>query len=107
MLQRKYRIPKKLFPHLKKNTLVEGEFFDLRITRTSKAGDPRFVCIISKKVFARATERNRQKRRVYSALSDILKTYQGGGYTQVFPKKTITALKQEELKKALQKTLNK
>jgi ribonuclease P protein component len=88
MLSRDTRIPKKLFPLLRKNRQCEGEFFSLRVTKlTEELGVSKSVCIISKKTIKKSVDRNRIKRQVYSILYTHLKNSKKSVAIQVFPKK--------------------
>ncbi len=98
MLTRQQRIPKNLFPLLKKNKVYEGEVFSLRATFLEQGG-PRAVCIVSKKISPRAHERNKVKRQVYSILFPILRVSRNNVALQIFPKKNILDKKYLDIEK--------
>jgi ribonuclease P protein component len=104
MLTRDTRVPKKLFPLLKKNKLFEGEFFSLRVTYGVISG-VRAVCIVSKKVSKMAVQRNKIKRQVYSILVPLLNKSSKNCIIQIFPKKTSVEknypLLEEDIKKII------
>jgi ribonuclease P protein component len=81
------RVPKKLFPLLKKNKLFEGEFFSIRVTHGVQKG-AKMVCVVSKKIDKRACTRNKIKRQVYSILIPLLQNSNSNTTIQIFPKKT-------------------
>jgi ribonuclease P protein component len=87
MLARHMRVPKKLFPLLRKNKLFEGEFFSIRVTYGVEKGT-RLICIVSKKIDKRASARNKIKRQVYSILIPLLRNSNTDTTIQIFPKKT-------------------
>jgi ribonuclease P protein component len=97
MLTLQQRIPKNLFPLLKKNKVYEGEVFSLRATFMDDGG-PRVVCIVSKKTLAKAHDRNKVKRQVYSILFSVLKESKQNTALQIFPKKNILNKKYSEIK---------
>jgi ribonuclease P protein component len=98
MLTRQQRIPKNLFPLLKKNKVYEGEVFSLRVT-FMESGGPKTVCIVSKKISTKAHERNKVKRQVYSIMFPILKCSKSNVALQIFPKKNILEKKYLEIEK--------
>lgn len=87
MLARHMRVPKKLFPLLRKNKLFEGEFFSIRVTYGVENG-AKLICIVSKKIDKRANVRNKIKRQVYSILIPLLQNSNTDITIQIFPKKT-------------------
>ena len=105
MLTRQQRIPKNLFPLLKKNKVYEGEVFSLRAT-FFESGGPKAVCILSKKVAARAHDRNKVKRQVYSILFPVLGGSNNNIALQIFPKKIILDKKFSEIQKDLLVTIS-
>jgi ribonuclease P protein component len=87
MLNRAMRIPKKLFPLLRKNKVYEGEFFSIRVTFSKNEDSPsKGVCIVSKKISKFAVNRNKTKRRVYSIMYSRLAISKNVSL-QIFPKK--------------------
>lgn len=108
MLPRKHRISKNLFPLIRKNKLIEGEVFSLRVTYLdNKKNDIRFVCIISKKTEKFAVNRNKVKRQVYSIMLENIESLNKSIYIQIFPKKNAFQKTFSCLKKDLETILNK
>ena len=87
MLKRDSRVPKKLFPFLRKNVLHEGEFFSIRVTfGVPGAESPKCICIVSKKIAKQAVKRNKIKRQVYSIIYSRLRNANKKSVLQIFPK---------------------
>ena len=87
MLPKSGRLTKKDFMEHRPKVFFRGDFFDASymITETQK-----FACIVAKKTFKTAVERNKIRRRVYNALKgkDINKKYS----LIFYPKKTINTI---------------
>ena len=66
------------------------------------SGESRFAVSASKKNFKTAVARNAARRKVYTALSGILSSVSDGFYAVILPKPEAVALRQPELRKALQ-----
>jgi ribonuclease P protein component len=67
MLPKSKRITTQDFKGKKTRLAYRGAFFDISVS----AGEmTKFACIISKKRIKRAVDRNRVKRKVYTALKD-------------------------------------
>ncbi len=100
MLKRTMRIPKNLFPLLKKNKGFEGEIFSLRVT-FFQTGSTKAACIVSKKISKSAVARNKIKRQVYSILVPLLVQSNGHNTIQIFPKKNVLEKSFQEIEEDL------
>lgn len=98
MLPKQKRITGKDFKGLKTRIVYRGACFDVAAAPNE---DVKFACVISKKRIARAVDRNKAKRKVYTALQTIHVTHPS--FFIVYPTKTILALPFSDLKEELQK----
>ncbi|MEN9338634.1 MAG: Ribonuclease, partial [Candidatus Parcubacteria bacterium] len=80
-------------------------FFDIKVicldVESFKAG-----VVISGKLFKKAVERNKIKRKIFSIIESYTKEHKKNMYILIFPKKDIVGLKFLDLKKELYNTLN-
>ncbi|MDP3729397.1 MAG: ribonuclease P protein component [bacterium] len=75
MLSKQFRVPIQRVGHQRGRT-QETSFFKIK-TVPNECGHDRFGFVISKKVAARATKRNRLKRILFQAIGSITKVKQG------------------------------
>ena len=68
MLPKSKRLTRDDFSKIKKRTTIRANYFDVII---SSGSTTRFACVITKKRIKLAVDRNKIKRRIYSALSNI------------------------------------
>ncbi len=72
-MPKKYRLSRADFTRLPKAARrIHGEYFSLTVTPLPSSKGPRAACVVSKKVSARAVDRNRIERRCREALRPLL-----------------------------------
>jgi len=87
---------------LKSGNRRESEHLTLRLNK----GTPKFSFVVSKKVAAKAVERNRIKRRGYEAINELLKKGFNKKSGVFFAKKGISKLTFKELKEEIKSLLS-
>jgi len=81
MLSKNKRIPRKLFkPLLESRKYFNSEHFSLRVAPSEEV---RVAVSVSKKISKKAVVRNKVRRRVYSAMRDIIFSLHAGLYLVV------------------------
>ncbi len=70
-MPRKHRLTRADLASLPQPRRTHGEFLSLSISE-GPFTEPRFACVVSKKVSLRAVDRNRVKRRVRASLAPII-----------------------------------
>jgi ribonuclease P protein component len=98
MLPKAARITTKEFKGVKTRLAYRGAFFDISIAPHETA---KFACIISKKRIKRAVDRNKARRKVYTALGEVVP--RPPNLVFIYPTKHIleapfSAIKEEVLK---------
>ena len=88
---------------LKSGHSRRGSDFSVRTTISSKA--PRIAVLVSKKVDKRAVVRNTIRRRIVSAMEDILKLRPSGDVVVIVHNKQVLETDFDELKKQLSSSL--
>ncbi len=117
MLKKAYKLTsleiKSIF---KKNTpikIIRGVFFDIKyvLFETNKRKNFSFAVILSGKVFKKAVERNKIRRRIFSLLDKYLKEKEIKTEEKlavlIYPKKDLKTLKFLDLEKELYNAFNK
>ena len=87
MLPKQKRLTRKDFTNLSRLQTCITPYFDVKL---SKQDGFKVACIVIKKRFKKAVERNRVKRKVYSAIREGLINKKG--YFIFYPIKTVTSL---------------
>ena len=84
MLKRSFRLGKNEMDRIyKKGRSFARDFFVVRFT-PNRAGHCRFAVVISKKVLAKAVDRNSTKRQVYLAIGDHQDLWQDQSFDIAF-----------------------
>ena len=92
MLPKSKRLTRDDFSQLKKRKTIQGDYFDIVI---SPSKETRFACVVSKKRIKLAVDRNKVKRKIYSALeTSSLKTPQ---LVIFYPKQKIKTAPHKEI----------
>ena len=68
MLPKKKRLNKEDFKNLRPQSLFRGTFVDIS---GSESKETKFACVVSKKRFKKAVERNKARRKVYNILNKV------------------------------------
>lgn len=96
MIQKALRIKAIEFKGLKTRLHYRGAFFDVSIAPGTTT---KFACIIAKKRIKRAVDRNKAKRKMYTALQGV--TTKSPLYVFVYPTKNILETSQRVLKEEI------
>jgi len=81
MLPKYRRIPRRLFkPLLESRKYFNSEHFSLRVIPSKEV---RIAVSVSKKIYKKAVVRNKVRRRVYSAMRDLISSLRVGLYLVV------------------------
>lgn len=111
MLSKKERINRQNFKKVTlKSKKLEGDGLSARIHYLSNDQKPRFSAIISSKILSKAVLRNRQKRRIYSAISSLkkeIKALNKGFLMAIYLKKEAKDMKTAQIKDEIVKILKK
>lgn len=97
MLPKSKRVTGKDFRGLKTRIVYRGACFDIA---ASPKEETKFACVISKKRIQRAVDRNKAKRKVYTALQGM--EVKHPSFFIVYPTKTLITIPFLDLKKELQ-----
>jgi len=104
MLSQVYRLARKEALALKNGTSVFTTLLSLRTTPSSRT---QIAVSVSKKVAKRAVDRNRTRRRYYSAMEKLIPEIKTPAKIMIFPKKTTKAVLHKEIIEELRKALDK
>lgn len=105
MLAKKYRLPIQSVVK-KRGHSLGGRYFLLKIFSSNLAFN-RFGIIISKKVAKKSTERNRLKRLFFNTLKEFIFAGRKKYDFLILVSPNVSQLETKDLKKELQKALNK
>jgi ribonuclease P protein component len=98
MLPKTERFTKKDFVGVRPQVIFRGTYMDVSLVRN---GVQKFGCVISKKRIKRAVDRNRAKRKVYTALNTLRPNISQS--LIFYPKQTLITSKHPLLIEELQK----
>lgn len=98
MLPKLKRLTGKDFTGLKTRIVYRGACFDIG---TSPREETKYACIISKKRIKRAVDRNRAKRKVYTALTNIHPRHHS--FVLIYPTKTLLTTPLSSIREELEK----
>lgn len=111
MLSKKERINRQNFKKISlKSKKIEGNALSTRIHYLSNDQKPRFSAIISSKILPKAVLRNRQKRRIYSAILSSkkeIKALNKGFLMAIYLKKEAKDMKMAQIKGEIIEILKK
>lgn len=105
MIAKKYKLPIQQVLKKKADSISGGNFFSVKIFNNSLPIS-RFGIVISKKVSAKATERNKIKREAFNLIQKRKSYLKGGKDFLIIVKPIVKNLSKELLKNELQKILN-
>jgi ribonuclease P protein component len=96
MLPKSKRLTKKDFVNAPPKKTIRGTHFDVAI---SKSNVSKFACVISKKRFKLAVDRNRVKRKTFALLKEI---HPNSSHSIIiYPKQTVLDTKTDTLKEEM------
>lgn len=76
-MPKKHRLSRADFVHLLRPARrIHGNYFSLTATPSAVLTEPKVACVVSKKIAARAVDRNRVKRQCREALRPFIKEVQ-------------------------------
>ncbi len=105
MIAKKYKLPIQRVLRKKADAMSGSNFFSVKVFNNSLPIS-RFGIVISKKVSAKATERNKIKRKIFNFIQKRKIYLKGGKDFLIIVKPIAKNISNELLKKELQKILN-
>ncbi len=105
MIAKKYKLPIQQVLRKKADVVSGSNFFSVKVFNNSLPIS-RFGIVISKKVSAKATERNKIKRKIFNFIQKRKIYLKGGKDFLIIVKPIAKNISNELLKKELQKILN-
>ena len=104
MLSKKHKLPIQHFIGVRPQQTVRSPYFTLKIFSTTLLYS-RFGVVISKKVFAKATQRNQLKRLFFGHIQGIISKLPKADYLFIFSP-VVAKLEKEEVGNEMDKILN-
>jgi ribonuclease P protein component len=108
MLPKKRRINKAIFPS---STVFQrqatSDLFSIKVSFPKDVVMTKISCVVSKKVSTSAVIRNQIRRRVYSAIEEIIPSLKQGALVVVYAKKGIDKATFQKIKSELKILLSK
>src|SRR3989344_5380869 len=101
MLPKSKRLKRDDFSKFQKKTTLRGNYFDIT---ASPAQESRFACVVSKKRINLAVDRNKIKRKIYSALSETL--LKSPHFVIVYPKQNTKSAPYKEILSEIKKRVS-
>ena len=99
------RLRRREFP-LRRGKCVAGELLSVSVSPSSGSVEPKFTCVVSKKISPRATERNTLKRRCREIFRPLL-SHKQSMIIIVYPKKSALKVPYAELSREAGRLLDK
>lgn len=90
-----------------KESLIQGEYFALRIVRQKIISTPRFAIIVSGRIAKKATQRNRIKRLLVEALRPLLNLTKDGFDVVLLPRRKAALANLSQLQDSAKQTFQK
>ena len=107
-MPKKYRLSRAEFIRLPRaGRRVHGNYFSLTLTPLSDGSGIKAACVVSKKVSARAVDRNRIERRCRETLRPLLPHIQKPTALIFHAKREALAASSEEMQQDIQKLLKR
>lgn len=98
MLPQKNRISRRSFDDVfTKGQFFGGEYLSGKVLNFDNNSESRFSCVVPKKSLKRAVDRNKLRRRVYSALSPLLSKIKPGFAIILFVKPSLLTVEFKDL----------
>lgn len=106
MLSSRYKISSWNFKKkYNKGVRKSSNHFRFNVLEDKNLSSPCFAVIINKKLYKKAVQRNKQRRRIYNIISETYPQFCKGFWCFIFIQKDISALSYLELKKEINDVL--